>query len=161
MKIPKKSRIKEIVRLFSYGYKVKDISKLLEVSKSTIYRNYQEFRLNNDFVVKDILYHIDKIDVKKGLNELSYSDICLLAKKFKCGYWISNKKGKIEKLLPFLSLFFYFDLNPLKFNRKDIKLAYFKKAKLTHPDSTRLNTNKEFSNMKVMYDTLLKTINLM
>ncbi len=161
MKIPKKDRIKEIVRLFGYGYKVKDIAKLLEVSKSTIYRDYQDFRVNNDSVISDILYRVDKKDIKKSLESLGYSDICVLSKRFSCGYWIQNKNAKINKLIPFLSQFFYFDLSPVNFNRDDIKKAYFRKAKKLHPDMTKINTNKEFSDMKVMYETLLKTINLM
>lgn len=161
MKIPKKDRVKEIIRLFSYGYKVKDIAKLLEVSKSTIYRDYQDFRINSSFVISDILYRVDKNNIKNSLEKLSYSDIVVLAKRFNCGAWIQNKKRKIEKLIPFLSQFFYFDLNPINFNRDDIKRAYFKKAKELHPDMTKIDTNKEFSDMNKIYNILLKTINLM
>ncbi len=161
MKIPKKDRIAEIIRLFGYGYKVKDIAKLLEVSKSTIYRDYHEFRVNSDFVISDILYRIDKQNVRKSIESLSYSDICVLSKRFSCGYWVQNKNAKINKLIPFLSQFFYFDLNPVNFNRDDIKRAYFKKAKKLHPDMTKIDTNKEFSDMNRVYNTLLKTINLM
>ena len=161
MKIPKQERIKEIVRLLSYGYKFQEIAIILKVSKSTIYRDYQQFRVNTDFVISDILYKVDKKDVKNSLELLKYSDIVVLSKKFQCGYWINNKKGKIEKLTPFLSLFFYFDLTPISFTKETIKRAYFKKAKLLHPDMTKIDTNKEFSDMNVIYNTLLKTIKLM
>ena len=161
MKIPKKDRIREIVRLLSFGYKFQEISKLLKVSKSTIYRDYQNFRVNTNFVISDILYKVDKQDIENSLESLKYTDICVLAKRFNCGYWINNKKGKIAKLTPFLSLFFYFELNPISFTKESIKKAYFKKAKKLHPDMTKLDTNKEFSDMKVIYETLLKTVELM
>ena len=160
-KINKKERITEIVRLLSYGYKIKDIAKILKVSESTIYRDYQEYRTNSDSVISDILYKIDKINIQKSLNDLSYSDVCILSKKLKCGDWIRKKEKKIEKLTPFISMFFYFDLNPTNYNKNDIKRAYFKKAKQIHPDITKINTNKEFSDMNVIYNTLLKTIAVM
>ena len=166
MKIPKNYRIKEIVKLLTHGYKFKEIATILKVSKSTIYKNYQEFRLNNDFIISDILYKIkvshtiNKRDIKTSLELLSYSDICILSKKFSCGYWIRKKTIKIEKLTTYLSMFFYFNINPVKFTLSDIKRAYYKKAKLLHPDITKIDTNKEFSNMKIIYDTLLKTIYL-
>lgn len=160
-KINKKERITEIVRLLSYGYKIKDIAKILKVSESTIYRDYQEYRTNSDSVISDILYKIDKINIQKSLNDLSYSDVCVLSKRFNCGDWIRKKEKKIEKLLPFISMFLYFDLNPTNYSRDDIKRAYFKKAKQTHPDITKLDTNKEFNDMNVIYNTLLKTIAVM
>ena len=160
MKIPKNYRIKEIVKLLSRGYKVKEIAKVLSVSVSTIYRDYQNFRLNANFVISDILYKIDKINIEKSLQKLSYSDICLLAKRFNCCYWIRSKLGKISKLVPFLSVFFYFDLNPVSFTKESIKRAYFKKAKQLHPDMTKKDTNKEFCNMKIYYNVLLKTVEL-
>ena len=161
MKIPKQERIKEIVRLLGYGYKFKEIANMLKVSKSTIYRDYQNFRINTDFVISDILYKVDKKDIENSLESLKYTDICVLSKKFSCGYWINNKKAKIAKLTPFLSLFFYFGLNPISFTKESIKIAYFKKAKQLHPDKTKINTNKEFSDMRIIYETLLKTVELM
>lgn len=160
-KINKKNRIKEIVKLLSYDYKFKEIAKMLNVSLSTIYRDYQYFRINTDFVITDILYKINKLSIKKDLENLSNSDICVLAKRFNCGYWIRKKCRKIEKLIPFLSMFFYFDLNPINCNRNDIKRGYYKKAKQLHPDMTKKDTNQDFINMKVIYNTLLHTLEAM
>ena len=41
---------------------------------------------------------MDKMNVKKSLESLSYSDIIVLTKKFNCGYWMPNKAGKIKNL---------------------------------------------------------------
>lgn len=153
----KQNRIKDIIRLLKSGYNFKDISKMLKFSLSTIYNDYKYYRIHNDYEVNIILVKLNKFNLKNSLENLCYSDITILSNRFSVGYWKNNKKFRIEKLFSFLSMFYYFDLNPLNYNRDKVKLAYFRKAKLYHPDFTKRNTEKEFNNLNIIYNTLLRS----
>lgn len=157
----KEKRITEIVGLLGYGHSIKEIAGILNLSESTIYKDYQEYRVNSIHAIEYILYKIDKLNVRKSLESLTYSDICVLSKRFQCGYWIRKKSKKIEKLVPFLNMFYYFNLNPANYTKDQIKIAYFRKAKEVHPDKTKRDTSKEFNDLNTIYNTLLKTIEAM
>jgi len=147
-----------IFECYENGDSVKEIAKIINKSKTTVYGYIQ--------VIQDkIRYPILKAEIKIALNygdfksfveNLVYKDICIIRRKFRL-YGV-DKKSKIQAILDFFKDFSILGLFPEELTKLKIKLAYRKMSMKTHPD---LNKNldksgREFQAVYHAYSTLVK-----
>lgn len=116
------------------GDSVKEISKKLSLSTSTIYRylseHYDETRFPD--LKREIKQELLGGDFRKYIHELSYKDICLIRRKITFGGW--DRETKIKAILDHFKHYSILGLYPENINKNDIKRAFYKKAKKVHPD---------------------------
>jgi len=147
-----------IYECYEFGDSVKEISEVIGKSKSTVYRYLQE-------VMEKVRFPVLKEQIKTALKteyfeffirNLSYSDICLIRRKFRLfGY---NKESKIVNILNYFKDFSILGLYPEDLTKLKIKLAFRKRAKETHPDLNKKadKFGKEFQEVYRVYSELVK-----
>lgn len=143
---------------YQNGDSVKEIAKVINKSKTTVYRYIQVFqdKIRYPVLKAEIKIALFYGDFKSFVENLSYKDICLIRRKF--GLYGSNKEAKIKAILEYFKVFSVLGLYPENLTKHEIKIAFRNKAKQTHPD---LNKNsdkfgKEFQAVHQAYSTLVR-----
>ncbi|KKN22607.1 hypothetical protein LCGC14_0913410 [marine sediment metagenome] len=123
------------------GDSVKEISKVIGKSTSTVYRyikeihdktRYPEMRIE----IREVLL---SGDFPKYVNDLSWRDMCLLTRKFHLfGY---SREERTNSILKYFQSYSLLGVYPENINRAIVKRAYKKAAFKTHPDMNK-NLNK-------------------
>ena len=146
-----------IFECYEFGDPVKEISKVIGKSKSTVYRYIQEVR---DNVRYPILKNEVKIALQGDFNgfieNLSYQDICLIRREFGLsGY---DKETKIKAIIKYFKDFSILRIFPEDLTKLKIKLAFRQRAKSTHPDlnKTADKFGKEFQEVYRVYTELVQ-----
>ena len=148
-----------IFECYQNGDSVKEISKIIIKSKSTVYKYIQIFqdKIRYPILKSEIKIALYYGDFESFITNLSFKDISLIRRKFNL-YCQTDKKSKIKSILNYFKDFSILGLYPEGLTKNDIKIAYRNKAKQTHPD---LNKNfdksgKEFQAVYQSYKTLVK-----
>lgn len=144
---------------YSNGVKVSTLIKIVNKSKSTIYRYIQEIRdiIMYPKIVSEIKIAMYDNSLEDYFMHLNYSDLCLIARKI--GVWGNTRKDRINRLNEYFRLYSILNIFPENtLTKDDIKRAYKRMAKRTHPD---LNKNlskmgKEFQEVHFAYTRLIK-----
>jgi len=148
---------KRVYQEYNKGLSVKTLSKWYNKSISTIYKYISEMKIKIEYpVLKQQLENVLLTgDINQYVHSLSYSDLCLLAKKL--GVYGSTKQERINRICSHLKNYSILGLYPEHLNKEIIKRAYKQRAKSVHPD---LNKNldksgKEFIDLFNAYEMIL------
>ncbi|KKL89288.1 hypothetical protein LCGC14_1916190 [marine sediment metagenome] len=90
------------------------------------------------------------------VNNLSYKDISLIRRKFRL--YGSDKASKIKTIIEYFKDFSILGLYPENLTKDQIKRAFRKKAKETHPDLNKTldKSGKEFQEVYQSYSLLVQ-----
>ncbi len=143
------------------GDSVKDIAESINKSKSTVYKYLEEMKnkIRYPILKAQIKSVLIQGDFKFFIENLNYSDICLIRRKFNLsGY---DKETKIKAILEYFKNFSVLGLYPEELTKLKIKLAFRKRAKETHPDSNKNvdKYGKEFQEVYNAYSVLVQVYN--
>ncbi len=143
---------------YKLGDSVKEIAKVINKSTSTVYKYIQvvQDKLRYPILKAEIKIALVQGNFKSFIVNLPYKDICLIRREFYLyGY---DKESKIKAILDFFKDFITLGLYPWEFNKNDIKIAFRKKAKETHPDLNNKadKFGKEFQEVHRVYTNFVK-----
>lgn len=141
---------------YTHKVKVSKIAKCFNRSERTIYNWISDMKViyRYEEIKKEIKQVLLCGDFKKYINSLTYSDLCLIRRKFRLyGY---NKANTIDSILKYFKSYSILGLYPDSLNYRIIKSAYYKKAKETHPDITKDNGNK-FKEVRNAFEIIMNS----
>ncbi len=153
-RVNKQSAKKISLEMYSNGWKVSVISKVVQKSESTIYNYLQEEYDTIRFpVLKQALL---QEDFQAFVMNLSYKDICLIRRKYYLYGW--DKNSKIKAILEYFKHYSILGLFPDNLNQETIKKAFFRKAKKVHPDLNKEmhKSGEAFQEVHQAYTQLLE-----
>ncbi len=154
-----KKTFKEYVfECYQNGDSVKEIAEVINKSTSTVYRYIQTIqdKVRYPILKTEIKIALVRGNFKSFIANLSYTDICLIRREFYLsGY---NKETKIQAILNFFKDFITLGLYPWEFDKNDIKIAFRKRAKETHPDLNKKvgKFGEEFQEVHRVYTKFVK-----
>lgn len=145
-----------VKKLMELAFSVKEISHILNISQSYVYKLQT---IIYDDLVKDDLRNdfknaISNNELVSFLESLSFKKLCCLSRMY-----YTYGKSRIEKInhcLERFSMWNKLGLYPENISKDAIKRAYFKSSKKTHPDLTKRDTSREFIELNVIYQDLIK-----
>ncbi len=156
--VNKQSAKKISLEMYSNGWKVSVISKVVQKAESTIYSYLQEEYDNIRFPVlkQEIKKALLQEDFRAFVMNLPYKDICLIRRNYHLYGW--DKDSKIEAILGYFKHYSVLGLYPDNLNQETIKKAFFRKAKKVHPDLNKEmhKSGKAFQEVHQSYEYLLE-----
>jgi len=151
----KQEKIKNVIRLESIGYGVKEITQFLKISKTTYYRYKQEIKIQYiDTIINKVRSEFKKhFDVFEAISCLNYSELSAIRSKYVL--FGNSKKEKFESVRKFLEPYLYFEFTPKELlSKEQVKKQYFKMSKNYHPDSNKNVNSSVFVNFHRNYEYL-------
>ena len=160
----KKARItrkNETRTLLARGISVKRIASMLKLGLSTVYTYKNE--IENETIYQELESLLreainEGLDIEKTIRDMDYNQICILARNVKTfGY---DKESRIEYLVKYFSIYAKLGLYPsTNYTKDDIKRAFKRMAKKTHPDLNKKlsKCGKEFKEVKNAYDYIMSS----
>ncbi len=140
-----------------YGRSISYIAVFLNKAKSTIYGYIRDMR-------DEVRFPVLKAEIKEQLlcgkleaylNELSYQDVCCLIRKLNLWLGSFDRKSKINNILRYFKDYSILGLYPENLTRDEIKKAYFRIAKQTHPDMNK-NEDRNGTRFKEVHSVYTK-----
>ncbi|MFW9971903.1 MAG: DnaJ domain-containing protein [Candidatus Odinarchaeota archaeon] len=145
---------------YMLGDSVKEIAKIINRSTSTVYRYINEMheKIRYPQMKNEIRSILLCGNFTKYVNELSYRDVCLLARRFQL--YGTTRKDKINSILKYFKSYSILGIFPENLSKAIVKKAYKKRARETHPD---LNKNfdkagKEFIEVQRAYNQIIAEV---
>lgn len=145
-------------QLYQNGKSVKYIAAFMMKSKSTIYRWISEIKDVKEFPIikKQIKKVLLQGNFKSFVTALSYSDLCMIRRNI--GLYGSNKKSIQNSILEYFRSYSILGLYPEGLNRSIVKRAYYKKARETHPDMTKMDSATAFMAVDLAYREVMSEV---
>jgi len=153
--IAKTEKMKEMIRLKALGNSLKEISKILNLSVSSLYKYQEQLALQNIDVILEKLFISIKTNnsIFESVNSLTFSEISTISRKYKL-YGIS-RKDKIMSIVKSIGSYVTLGMKPYEIlTRSKLKTQYFKRAKEVHPDINKTIDNAVFIALHNAYENL-------
>ncbi len=142
------------------GDSVKEISKVINKSTSTVYRYIQTIhdKIRYPQMRSEIREVLLCEDFPKYVNDLSWRDMCLLTRKF--GLFGYTREERTNSILKYFKSYSILGVFPENLNRSIVKMAFKKKAKETHPDLNKQyhKSGKEFIEVQNAYNYIMTQV---
>lgn len=153
----KRLRINKFKLLYEQNFTIAQISKKLKIAKSTLYEYKRIIQDESEYPIlkAQIKQVLLSGNLDEYVNSLSFSQLCCIMRGLKiAGY---DKESKIRRLREYLSIYSILGLFPENLKVDDIKRAYRRMAKKTHPDLVRNSDKfgKDFQAVHKAYQYLM------